>query len=148
VDYFAHKCHKSLWHHIKLFSVECKHWMLFLKMYASISKKIQQEIVSEVGDVFIYYYIILIDMLDFKNLIWRLIRTRNLSYGMSVVDLMVKISQWKNMLYYNCIRIINMMYILQCSCYRIRQSRTEGFTGDVTKWWIDNNRETVCLFIP
>jgi hypothetical protein len=67
--------------------------MLFLKMYASISEKIQQEIVSEVDNVFIFYYIILIDMLDFKNSIWRLIHTRNLSYVMSVVDLTVNISQ-------------------------------------------------------
>ena len=42
----AHKCHINLWHHMKLFIVECKHWMLFCNMYASISNKIQQEIIS------------------------------------------------------------------------------------------------------
>ena len=42
----AHKCHINLWRHMKLFSVECKHWMLFRNMYASISNKIQQEIIS------------------------------------------------------------------------------------------------------
>ena len=34
----------------------------------------------------------LIDMLDIKNSIWQLIRTRNLSYVMSIVDSTVNIS--------------------------------------------------------
>jgi len=51
--------------------------------------KIQQEIISKVhvGDVFIFYHIVLTDMLDYKNSIWQLICTRTLSYSMSVVDL-------------------------------------------------------------
>jgi hypothetical protein len=62
-------------------------------MYASILDKIQQEMISKVGDVFIFYHIVSIDMLDFKNSIWLLFHTRILSYIMSVVDLMVNISQ-------------------------------------------------------
>ena len=37
--------------------------MLF-HMYTSIPDKIQQEIISNVDDVFIFYHIVLIDMLD------------------------------------------------------------------------------------
>jgi hypothetical protein len=33
-------------------------------MYTSIPDKIQQEIISNVDDVFIFYHIVLIDMLD------------------------------------------------------------------------------------
>jgi hypothetical protein len=38
-------------------------------MNASVLDKIKQEIISMVPDVFIFYHIVLIDMLDFKNLI-------------------------------------------------------------------------------
>jgi hypothetical protein len=38
-------------------------------MNASVLDKIKQEIISLVSDVFIFYHIVLIDMLDFKNLI-------------------------------------------------------------------------------
>jgi len=64
-------------------------------MYASISNKIQQEIISN-------YFL---SHCFFKNSIWRLIHTRILSYGMSIVDLMASISRWKNLLYNICIRI-------------------------------------------
>jgi len=47
----------------------------------------------KIGDVFIFYHIVLIGMLDFKNSIWLLFCTRTLSYGMSIVDLTVNISQ-------------------------------------------------------
>jgi len=36
---------------------------------------------------FIFYHVVLIDMLDFKNSIWWLIHTRTLSYDVSIVDL-------------------------------------------------------------
>jgi hypothetical protein len=52
-----------------------------------------------------FYHIVLIDMFNFKNSIWRLIRTRTLSYGMSIVDLTVNISQLQNVLYNNSIRM-------------------------------------------
>jgi len=55
-------------------------------MYASISDQIKQGIISSVGDVFIFYHVVVIDMLDFKNSIWWLIRTRIIRYGMSIVD--------------------------------------------------------------
>jgi hypothetical protein len=37
-------------------------------MHTSVLDKIHQEIISNVGDVFILYHIVLIDMLDFKNM--------------------------------------------------------------------------------
>jgi len=101
----AHKRRKNLWHHMKFFSIEHKYWTLFCNMHASVSDKIQLEIISMVCDVFIFYHIVLTDILDFMKSIWRLIHTRTLSYDMSVVDLTVNISQWKNMVYNNCIRI-------------------------------------------
>jgi hypothetical protein len=107
ITYLAHKRHKILWRHMKLFSVERKHWTLFHNMYASNSNKIQQEIISKVGDVFIFYHIVLTDMLDFKNSIWRLLRTWTLMYDMSIVDLMANISQWKT-----CYIIIALEYLL------------------------------------
>jgi hypothetical protein len=36
----------------ELFNIEHKHWKIFRKMHASIPDKIQQEIISKVGDVF------------------------------------------------------------------------------------------------
>ena len=67
---------------------------LFCNMYASIPDGIQQEIISEVGDVFyMFYHIVLIDMLDFNNSTWRLFRTRTLSHGLSIVELMVNIEE-------------------------------------------------------
>jgi hypothetical protein len=103
----AHKRHKNLWRHMKFFSIEHKYWTLFCNMHTSISDKIQLEIISmvHVCDVFIFYHIVLTDILDFMKSIWQLIHTRTLSYDMSVVDLKVNISQWKNMVYNNCIRI-------------------------------------------
>jgi len=62
-------------------------------MHTSVLDKIHQEIISNVGDVFILYHFVLIDMLDFKNSIWWLIHFRTLSYGMSIVGLAVNISQ-------------------------------------------------------
>ena len=101
----AHKRRKNLWRHKKFFSVEHKYWTLFYNMHASVSDKIQLEIISMVCDVFIFYHIVLTDILDFVKSIWQLIHTRTLSYDMSVVDLKVNISQWKNTVYNNCIRI-------------------------------------------
>jgi len=46
-------------------------------MYASISDKIKQEIISKVGSVFIFYHIVVID----KNSIWLLIQTGTLGCG-------------------------------------------------------------------
>jgi hypothetical protein len=89
----ANKRHKNLWCHMKLFNIEHKHWTLFRKMHASIPDKIQQEIISKVGDIFIFYHIDLIDMMDFKNSIWQLIPTS--LHCMSIVDLTIYISQWK-----------------------------------------------------
>jgi hypothetical protein len=77
--------------HMKLFNIEHKHWTLFRKMHASIPDKIQQEIISKVGDIFIFYHIDLIDMMDFKNSIWQLIPTS--LHCMSIVDLTIYISQ-------------------------------------------------------
>ena len=37
--------------------------------------KIQPDIIVKEGDVFIFYNIVLIDVMDFKNAIWRLICT-------------------------------------------------------------------------
>ena len=90
---------------MKLFSIERNHWSLFRNMYTYILEKIQQEIISKVCNVFIFYHIVSIDtfcMLDFKTSIWQLFHTRTLS--MSIVDLTVNISQWKNALYNNCIQ--------------------------------------------
>jgi hypothetical protein len=42
----------------------------------------------------------------YLELCWISICTRTLSYDMSIVDLTVNISQWKNVLYNNCIRTI------------------------------------------
>ena len=76
------------------FSVEHIYWTLFRNKYSSISDKIQQQIISKEGDVFIFCHNILIDMLGIKDSIWRLIHTRTpVIYGMSVVDLMVNISE-------------------------------------------------------
>ena len=79
---------------MKTFSVEHIYWTLFRNKYSSISDKIQQQIISKEGDVFIFCHTILIDMLGIKDSIWRLIHTRTpVIYGMSVVDLMVNISE-------------------------------------------------------
>ena len=66
---------------MKFFCIERKYWTLFCIMQTSILDKIQQEIISKVhvGDVFIFYHIVLTDMLDYKNSIWQLICTRTLS---------------------------------------------------------------------
>ena len=53
-----------------MFIIEWKHCMLFCNIYAAISGKIQQEIISKVGNV---YLIVLNDMLDFKKSILHLI---------------------------------------------------------------------------
>jgi len=50
-------------------------------MYDLVLGKIQQEIISKVGNVVTFYHIILIDMLDFKNSIWRLIHTWHVNCG-------------------------------------------------------------------
>lgn len=51
---------------MKLFIIECKNWTLLSNLYASIFYKIQQDIIQEVSDIFIFYHIVLINMLDFK----------------------------------------------------------------------------------
>jgi hypothetical protein len=66
---------------MKLFIIECKNWTLLSNLYASIFYKIQQDIIQEVSDIFIFYHIVLINMLNFKNSIWRLIRIRTLNFG-------------------------------------------------------------------
>ena len=73
----AQKFHKNSWLHMKLFIIECKNWTLLSYLYASIFDKIQQDIIQEVSDI----YIVLINMLNFKNSIWRLIRIRTLNFG-------------------------------------------------------------------
>jgi hypothetical protein len=55
---------------MKLFNGERKYGTYFSSMYTSISDKIQQEIISNLGDAFDLYHIVLIDMLDFKNSLW------------------------------------------------------------------------------
>jgi hypothetical protein len=102
----AHKCHKNLWCHMKLFSIERKHWTLFRNMYTSTLDKIQKEFFSKVGDILIFYHVVSTGKLDFKNSIWRLIHIRIISYNMSSVDLTANISQWKT-----CYIIIRMWYI-------------------------------------
>ena len=77
----AQKFHKNSWLHMKLFIIECKNWTLLSNLYASIFYKIQQDIIQEVSDIFIFYHIVLINMLNFKNSIWRLIRIRTLNFG-------------------------------------------------------------------
>ena len=62
-------------------------------MYDSIPDKIKQEFISKVVNVYIFYHIDLIYMLDFKNPIWCLICTMTFSYGMTIMDLTVNISQ-------------------------------------------------------
>jgi len=42
---------------------KCWTWTLFRNMYASILVKIQQQIISKVDGVFIFYYIVFIDTL-------------------------------------------------------------------------------------
>ena len=49
-------------------------------MHASISDIIKQNIISKTGDVFISYFVLT------GNSIWRPIRTKALSDGMSVVE--------------------------------------------------------------
>jgi hypothetical protein len=82
----AHKCHKNLWCHMKLFSIERKHWTLFRNMYTSTLDKIQKEFFSKVGDILIFYHVVSTGKLDFKNSIWRLIHTRTLSYDITNVQ--------------------------------------------------------------
>ena len=50
-------------------------------------------------------FIVVFEMLDFKNSMCQPIQTWTLSYDMSIVDLTANISQWENVLYHNCIRI-------------------------------------------
>ena len=50
-----------------------------------------------------------------KILFVKVVRTRTLSYGMSIVELTVNINQWKNVLYNNCIRILNGQFISRFS---------------------------------
>ena len=71
---------------MKHFSIEHK-LDVILQHASSNSNKIHQEIISKICKVFIFYRTVLIDMLNFKNLIWWLIRTRTISYRMSTVDL-------------------------------------------------------------
>jgi hypothetical protein len=59
--------------------------MLFRNRHASISDKIQQEIILKVCDVFAFYNIVLADMLDLNDS--KPIRTRTLSNDMSTVEL-------------------------------------------------------------
>ena len=101
----AHKHHKKSWYHLKIFNIECKSFTIFCNI-SSFLDKIQQEIISKVCDVFIFYHIV-VDKLDFKNSIWWLIQTRTVSYDMSTVDLTANISLWEKVLtaYNNCIRI-------------------------------------------
>ena len=70
----AQKFHNNSWLHMKLFIIECKNWTLLSNLYASIFDKIQQDIIQEVSDI----YIVLINMLNFKNSIWPLIGNRTL----------------------------------------------------------------------
>ena len=96
----ADKLCKNSWRHVKLFSIERNHWTLFRNISASMPDKIQQEFISKVGNAFIFYHIVVqnvINMLIFKNSIWWLFRARTLRYGISVMDLTVNFSQWKNM---------------------------------------------------
>jgi len=51
---------------------------------------------------------VFIDIFDFKNSEWRLIRTRILSYDMSSVDLTANISQWKT-----CYKLIALKYKIE-----------------------------------
>jgi len=46
---------------MQLFSVDRKHWMLF-RNTLHFRIKSQQEIISNVGDVFIFYHFVLIDV--------------------------------------------------------------------------------------
>ena len=51
INYFTHKRCKNLLCHMKLFTVELKHWILFCNMYASIPDKFnkkKQNIISNV----------------------------------------------------------------------------------------------------
>jgi len=72
------KLEKS-WLHMKFFSVETLN--ITSHYYVSISDKIQQVVILMVGDVFIFYHVVFIDMLDFKNSIWQLICTK-ISYSL------------------------------------------------------------------
>ena len=82
--------------HMQLFSVERKHWTLFSNMYASSSNKIEQEIIPKEGDVLIFYHIVLIDTFGILRIQYGdsfALESRTLSYGISIVDLTVNISQ-------------------------------------------------------
>lgn len=52
---------------MKHFSLERKHWALFRKTYASVQDKIQQEIISMGGYVFIFSIIFLLLALERKK---------------------------------------------------------------------------------
>jgi hypothetical protein len=78
---------------MKLFSVEYKTLDIISEHVHFNLDKIQQEIISKVGDGFIFYRIILINLLAIKNSLWWLIHTRTLSFSRLIVYLTVNISQ-------------------------------------------------------
>jgi hypothetical protein len=78
---------------MKLFSVEYKTLDIISEHVHFNLDKIQQEIISKVGDGFIFYRIILINLLAIKNSLWWLIHTRTLIYDNSIFDLTENIGQ-------------------------------------------------------
>ena len=78
---------------MKLFSVEYKTLDIISEHVHFNLDKIQQEIISKVGDGFIFYRIILINLLAIKNSLWWLIHTRTLSFSRLIVYLTVNIRQ-------------------------------------------------------
>jgi hypothetical protein len=67
------KLHDKSWRHMKLFKEEHK----LLTLFRTCTRQFQIK-----SDQKSFHFMKLIDMLNFKNSIWRLIRTRTLNYDM------------------------------------------------------------------
>jgi hypothetical protein len=89
------KLHDKSWRHMKLFKEEHKLLTLFRTCTRQFRIKSDQKS---------FHFMKLIDMLNFKNSIWRLIRTRSLNYDM----LYFYIDKILNLFSYIC---LNLMFV-------------------------------------
>jgi hypothetical protein len=97
------KLHDKSWRHMKLFKEEHKLLTLFRTCTRQYRIKSDQKS---------FHFMKLIDMLNFKNSIWRLIRTISLNYDM----LYFYIDQILNLFSYIC---LNLMFV----CNRLWKNR-------------------------
>jgi hypothetical protein len=79
------KCIRSLygrnvlvktWSQMFTLRVNCKHRSFLHLLYSSKVNKISLKLVLEVSDALVFCYIVLINMLEFKNSIWQLVQSR------------------------------------------------------------------------